>query len=35
MAGDKQRAIENYRRAPATDPKMESSLKALKELQGN
>ncbi len=34
LSGDKEKAIENYRRALAIDPKMESARQALKQLTG-
>jgi len=34
LSGDKEKAIENYRRALAIDPKMESAKQALKQLTG-
>jgi len=34
LSGDKDKAIENYRRALAIDPKMESARQALKQLTG-
>jgi tetratricopeptide (TPR) repeat protein len=34
LSGDKEKAIENYRRAVAIDPTMESAKQALKQLTG-
>jgi tetratricopeptide (TPR) repeat protein len=34
LSGDKEKAIENYRKALAIDPTMESAKQALKQLTG-